>query len=125
MKYKNQLLVMFAMVSAVTLVQCIRWKDLHHDDPPSIADGKHIFRYDAFGDEAFWSGLLHIDKAIAGAANSGFGPAFAPGIGKRLEGWPNRDLDVGGIISLTDNAQPIAGASCISAFTESSEASCR
>jgi cytochrome c5 len=34
--------------------------------------------------------------------------SFAPGIGKRLDGWPNRDLDVGKIISLTDNAQPIA-----------------
>ena len=30
------------------------------------------------------------------------------GIGKRLDGWPNRDLNVGGIISLTDNALPIA-----------------
>jgi hypothetical protein len=34
--------------------------------------------------------------------------SFAPGIGKRLDGWPNRDLNVGKIISLTDNAQPIA-----------------
>src|SRR4029079_2376668 len=34
--------------------------------------------------------------------------SFATGIGKRLDAWPNRDLDVGGIISLTDNALPIA-----------------
>ena len=34
--------------------------------------------------------------------------SFAPGIGKRLDGWPNRDLNVGAIISLTDNAKPIA-----------------
>lgn len=34
--------------------------------------------------------------------------SFAPGIGKRLDGWPNRDLNVGGVISLTDNAKPIA-----------------
>lgn len=188
MRHKNQLLVMVALVAAVTLVQCIKWKDIHHDhhDPPLIAEGKNIFRFDAFGDEAFWSGLLHIDKAIAGAGNGGFGPgvspkaalavglkvdaealpanivagisngtislddpattialiklnavlgikgnfepsgklksigitcaschstvddSFAPGIGKRLDGWPNRDLDVGGIISLTDNAQPLA-----------------
>jgi hypothetical protein len=26
--------------------------------------------------------------------------SFAPGIGKRLDGWPNRDLNVGGIVSL-------------------------
>ena len=34
--------------------------------------------------------------------------SFATGIGKRLDGWPNRDLNVGAIISLTNNAQPIA-----------------
>jgi hypothetical protein len=158
-----------------------------HDGKKSlIEEGKQIFRFDAFGDEDFWSGLLHIDKAIAGSANGGFGagvspatalavglkvdaealppslvaaiksgsidlndPAttlallklnavvgvkgnfdlsgglqsvgitcaschstvdnsFAPGIGKRLDGWPNRDLNVGAIVSLTDNAQPIA-----------------
>lgn len=151
-----------------------------------VRAGKDIFRYDSFGSEEFWSGLLHVDKAIAGANNGGFGlgvspatalavglkvdaealppevvaaiqsgdvdlhdPAttlelikldavvgvkgilddggnilsvgitcavchstvdnsFAPGIGKRLDGWPNRDLNVGTIISLTDNAQPIA-----------------
>ncbi len=27
--------------------------------------------------------------------------SFAPGIGKRLEGWPNRDLDAGAIIALS------------------------
>jgi mono/diheme cytochrome c family protein len=27
--------------------------------------------------------------------------AFAPGIGKRLDGWPNRDLDAGAIIALS------------------------
>ena len=151
-----------------------------------INEGREIFRYDAFGNEEFWSGLLHLDKAIAGTVNGGFGagvspntalavglkvdadaltldvisgiqsgslslddPAttiallklnavvgvkgnfdnngglasigitcaschstvdnsFAQGIGKRLDGWPNRDLNVGAIISLTDNALPIA-----------------
>lgn len=151
-----------------------------------VKEGQEIFRYDTFGDEDFWSGVLHIDKAIAGKNNGGFGsgvspktalavglkvdaealpsevvagikagtinlddPAttlallklnavvgvkgnfnpegrlqsvgitcaschstvdnsFAPGIGKRLDGWPNRDLNVGAIISLTDNALPIA-----------------
>jgi mono/diheme cytochrome c family protein len=31
-----------------------------------------------------------------------------PGIGKRLDGWPNRDLNVGGIVSLAPNLQPVA-----------------
>src|SRR6185437_13785800 len=34
--------------------------------------------------------------------------SFAPGIGKRLDGWPNRDLNVGAIIALSPNLQPVA-----------------
>ena len=177
------------MALAVTAItQCKKDNNDNPHQPPHsiISEGKNIFRFDTFGDEDFWSNLLHIDKAIAGAANGGFGagvspktalsvglkvdaeaipadvvagiksntvdlddPAttltllklnavvglkgtfnekgsltavgitcavchstvdnsFAPGIGKRLDGWPNRDLNVGAIISLTDNAQPIA-----------------
>src|SRR5687767_11648168 len=84
MKFKRQLLVIASLVTVVALSQCI--KDNHpghdhdddHDDPRLIAEGKNIFRFDAFGDEAFWSGLLHIDKAIAGAANGGFGEGVSP-----------------------------------------------
>jgi hypothetical protein len=32
---------------------------------------------------------------------------FAPGIGRRLDGWPNRDLNVGAIVSLAPNKKPI------------------
>ena len=32
--------------------------------------------------------------------------SFAPGIGKRLDGWANRDLNVGTIISLSPNPKP-------------------
>ncbi len=184
---RSMALVISGMVTLVVFAQCIKSGIGHggHSNP-LINEGKQIFRFDTFGDEEFWSGLLHIDKAIAGAANGGFGqgvspttalsvglkvdaealPAdvvagvrsgaislndpkttieliklnsvvgvrgnfdetgglksigitcavchstvddsFAPGIGKRLDGWPNRDLNVGAIISLTDNAQPIA-----------------
>jgi hypothetical protein len=34
--------------------------------------------------------------------------SFAPGIGQRLDGWPNRDLNVGAIISLSPNLAPVA-----------------
>ena len=34
--------------------------------------------------------------------------SFAPGIGHRLDGWANRDLNVGLIVSLAPNLQPIA-----------------
>jgi mono/diheme cytochrome c family protein len=34
--------------------------------------------------------------------------SFAPGIGRRRDGWPNRDLDVGTIVGLSPNLQPVA-----------------
>ena len=144
----------------------------------SIVNGRKTFRFDTFGDEAFWGDTLKLHQAIAGSANGGVGPgvspktalsvglkvdaeavpadvaagikagtvdlddpkttlallklnavvgltgffsstsglqsigiqcalchstvddSFAPGIGKRLDGWPNRDLNVGAIVSL-------------------------
>ena len=201
MRPKKQVLIILSLITFIALSQCKKYEQqeaLSKDSSPVMSskingkkhglaeEGKEIFRFDAFGDEAFWSGLLHIDKAIAGSANGGFGPgvspntalavglkvdadalppgvvsginsgalnldspsttlallklnavvgvkgnfsesgtlqsigitcaschstvddSFAPGIGKRLDGWPNRDLNVGTILSLTDNAQPIA-----------------
>jgi mono/diheme cytochrome c family protein len=34
--------------------------------------------------------------------------SFAPGIGKRLDGWPNRDLNVGEIVALAPTLKPFA-----------------
>ena len=34
--------------------------------------------------------------------------SFAPGIGKRRDGWANRDLNVGLIVSLAPNLTPFA-----------------
>jgi hypothetical protein len=34
--------------------------------------------------------------------------SFAPGIGHRRDGWANRDLNVGAIVSLSANLQPVA-----------------
>lgn len=189
MIYKKQIIIALMLLVVVGFTQCKKGNDNNDPKVPDqtlVNEGKEIFRFDTFGDEDFWSNLLHIDKAVAGAANGGFGagvspktalavglkvdaealpanvvagiqsgavdlddPAttlallklnsvvgvkgtfnengslksigitcaachstvddsFAPGIGKRLDGWPNRDLNVGTIISLTDNAQPIA-----------------
>jgi len=33
--------------------------------------------------------------------------AFAPGIGHRLDGWPNRDLNVGAIVNLSPDLTPV------------------
>jgi cytochrome c5 len=150
-----------------------------------LEQGQETFRFDTFGDEAFWSDALQLHRAIAGANLGGVGPgvspktalsvglkvdvealpqslisqlkhgrvnlndpattlallkldaivglqgtvssgtlqsvgitcalchstvddSFAPGIGKRLDGWANRDLNVGAIIALAPNLQPVA-----------------
>ncbi len=36
--------------------------------------------------------------------------SFARGIGRRLDGWPNRDLNIGAITNLAPNLQPLASA---------------
>jgi hypothetical protein len=149
-----------------------------------IEEGRQVFRYDTFGDEAFWGGQLQLHDAIQGEQFGGVGPgvspatalavglkvdvdalprglirdlregkvnlndpavtlallklnavvgvtgffdedgslssmgiqcalchatvddSFAPGIGHRLDGWANRDLNVGAIVSLAPNLQP-------------------
>jgi hypothetical protein len=151
-----------------------------------VAQGKQTFRFDTFGDQAFWGDTLHLNQALAGADNGGVGPgvsprtalavglkvdvnalpaavraaisagqvnlddpavtmtllklnsvvgvkgifdatgklssvgiecalchssvdnSLAPGIGKRLDGWANRDLNVGAIVGLSPNLTPVA-----------------
>jgi hypothetical protein len=43
-----------------------------------IRKGRHIFRHDTFGNEAFWGGKLRLHEAIAGRANGGRGPGLSP-----------------------------------------------
>jgi hypothetical protein len=152
----------------------------------TIELGKKIFRFDTFGDEAFWGDALQLHLAILGDKNGGVGPGlspnaalavglkvdmdaipaelasqiqngqvnlddpattvallklnsivgitgffnnnqklssigiqcafchstvdntFAPGVGHRLDGWPNRDLNVGAIVLLAPKRKIIA-----------------
>ena len=152
-----------------------------------MEQGKQIFRFDTFGDEAFWTDKLKLHQAIAGAKLGGVGPgvspktalsvglkvdmdalpavlvekvkrgevnlddpsttlalikldavlgvkgtfnpdgslkavglscavchstvddAFMPGIGHRLDGWANRDLNTGAIISLAPDLSAFTG----------------
>ena len=153
-----------------------------------FTEGRNIFGYDTFGDEAFWGAALKLHLALAGTNNGGVGPgvspatalavglkvdvealphslqaklragkvnlddpattlallklnsvvgvtgffdnagriksmgiqcalrhstvddSFAPGIGRRLDGWPNRDLNVGAIINLAPDVSPFTAA---------------
>jgi cytochrome c5 len=150
-----------------------------------VAQGRNVFRFDTFGDQAVWGGVLGLQKAIEGAKLGGVGPgvspkqalslglkvdataipakvaaaikagkvnlddpavtvtllklnavvgvkaffdkqgglssvgitcavchstvddSFAPGIGKRLDGWPNQDLNVGAIVAAAPNLTPL------------------
>ena len=152
-----------------------------------LKQGREVFRFETFGDEAWWTDTIQLHRAIEGENHGGVGggvspatalsvglkvdidaipkkiqnaiargavdlndPAvtlallqldavvgvkatlsdngnsirsmgitcalchstvddsFAPGIGHRLDGWANRDLNVGLIVSLAPNLQPIA-----------------
>src|SRR5262245_61207273 len=43
-----------------------------------IDQGRQIFRYDTFGDEAFWGDALKLHQAIAGSRFGGVGPGVSP-----------------------------------------------
>jgi len=43
-----------------------------------ILRGRKIFRFDTFGDEAFWGDTLGLHRAIAGKANGGVGAGLSP-----------------------------------------------
>ena len=43
-----------------------------------IEEGRQTFRFDTFGDEAFWGDILELHQAIKGAALGGVGPGLSP-----------------------------------------------
>jgi hypothetical protein len=55
-----------------------------HDPSPAskafqlLEEGRRTFRFDTFGDEAFWGGELRLHDAIRGSALGGVGPGLGP-----------------------------------------------
>jgi hypothetical protein len=43
-----------------------------------ISEGRHTFRFDTFGDEAFWGDALKLHEAVEGAKFGGVGPGLSP-----------------------------------------------
>ena len=43
-----------------------------------LANGRQTFRFDTFGDEAFWGDMLKLHQAIEGAKLGGVGPGVSP-----------------------------------------------
>jgi len=62
------------------------------------------------GVEGFYeeSGRLKSVGITCALCHSTVDDSFSPGIGRRLDGWPNRDLDVGRIVSLAPRLDAIA-----------------
>lgn len=54
-----------------------------------ITQGRQIFRFDTFGDQAFWGDTLHLQQAIEGQALGGVGPGVSPlaalGVGLKVD----------------------------------------
>lgn len=51
---------------------------ISHYSAKMLRDGQRTFRYDTFGDEAFWGGALKLHRAIAGEKHGGTGPGVSP-----------------------------------------------
>ncbi len=81
-----------------------------------VDQGRQTFRFDTFGDEAFWGGQLQLHKAIEGAALGGVGPGVSPltalGVGLKvdLDALPNNIIGQinSGQISLSEPATTVA-----------------
>ena len=53
-------------------------RDLFANATEKITRGQQVFRFDTFGDEAFWGDTLGLHTAIKGAALGGVGPGVSP-----------------------------------------------
>src|SRR4029078_494594 len=81
-----------------------------------VAQGKQTFRFDTFGDQKFWGDTLHLNRAIAGAANGGVGPGVSPktalavGLKVEVNALPGavRDALAAGAVDLDDPAVTLA-----------------
>ena len=110
MKNANKLLVTVGIVAFVILaVQCTHEKKRNAPDEsgnPNSFDasirenaddllekGKAVFRFETFGDEAFWTDKLQLHKAIADSTHGGNGAGLSPkaalaaGLKARGAGW--------------------------------------
>jgi hypothetical protein len=54
------------------------WGDDHARKDHLIEEGRQTFRFDTFGDEAFWGDTLGLHQAIEGSAMGGVGPGVSP-----------------------------------------------
>ena len=53
-------------------------RDIQQNAARMLDEGRKIFRYETFGDEAFWGDTLKLHQAIAGQKLGGVGPGVSP-----------------------------------------------
>src|SRR2546423_14189959 len=76
------------------------------DDPANTV--KLIQANSVVGVRGFFEGDKLVSMGITCAlCHSTVDDALAKAIGRRLDGWPNRDLNVGAIVSLAPNLKPV------------------
>src|SRR5215813_11476782 len=81
-----------------------------------LQQGRQVFRYDTFGDEAFWGDALRLHQAIAGEKQGGVGPGVSPktalavGLKVDLDALPASLVDQlrAGKVNLDDPATTLA-----------------
>lgn len=90
-----------------SLVNNLRKGRVNLDDPATTLA---LLKVDAvLGVKGFFNqeGRLQSIGLSCALCHSTVDDSFAPGIGKRLDGWANRDLNVGAIVGLAPNLKPI------------------
>jgi hypothetical protein len=69
-------------LSFLLLVHCARGQassdPIQGNAQTMLAEGRNTFRYDTFGDEAFWGDTLKLHQTIEGASHGGQGPGIGP-----------------------------------------------
>ena len=129
---RRSIFVGLALVSLVLLATA--WLPRHSDaqaQTPPVTDtvisdnarrlldeGRRVFRYETFGDEAYWGDTLKLHRAIAGAKLGGVGDgvsaktALSVGLKVDVDAVPKRVLTAvsNGTLSLDDPAGKIAKA---------------
>ena len=52
--------------------------EINQNSRQLLTEGRQVFRFDTFGDEAFWGDTLQLHKAIEGTKFGGVGPGVSP-----------------------------------------------
>jgi hypothetical protein len=89
MRHKNRIAAGAVLIIAVgsaglTLSRRVAAQSPQPADPIAdnaqtmVNDGRKIFRFDTFGDEAYWGDTIKLHQAVAGAKLGGVGPGVSP-----------------------------------------------